>query len=71
MNIGSRIRIARHFLELSQSQLADKAGMTTQWISNYETNRRKPTVENLAKLSIALCVSTDWLLSLKDGEVKV
>jgi transcriptional regulator with XRE-family HTH domain len=57
-----RLRAARELRELSQSQLANKAGLQASAISHFETGTRKPSFENLRRLAIALDVTTDFLL---------
>lgn len=44
------IRLARQKAGLTQTQLADEAGVHQQVISAYETGRRDPTVQMLTKL---------------------
>jgi len=48
--------------ELTQAQLAEKAGLPAAAISHFETGGRKPSFENLVKLAEALSVTTDFLL---------
>lgn len=57
-----RLLAAREMRELTQAQLAEKAGLPAAAISHFETGGRKPSFENLVKLSEALGVSTDYLL---------
>jgi hypothetical protein len=47
------IRLARDKAGLTQSQLADRAGVNQQVVSAYETGRREPTLPMLAKLVAA------------------
>ena len=57
-----RLRTAREHRELSQGELADRAGLQASAVSHFETAGRKPSFDNLKKLADALNVSTDYLL---------
>ncbi len=58
----SRLRTARDYRGLSQSELAQKAGMQPSAISHFETGTRKPSFDNLRILADSLDVTTDYLL---------
>src|SRR5215471_16275277 len=62
-----RLREARDQRKLSQSELAEKAGLQPSAISHFETGRRSPSFDNLKALSEALQVSTDYLLGRVDS----
>lgn len=64
--IGQRIIARRKKLGLTQEALAEKGDMTTQFVSYAEAGKRAMRPENLLKLSSALGVSADYLLT---GEV--
>lgn len=64
--VGQRIIARRKKLGLTQEELAEKADLTTQFISYAESGKRAMRPENLLKLSSALGVSTDYLLT---GEI--
>lgn len=61
--VGQRIYNCRSNLGMTQEELAEKSGLTTQFISYVETGKRAMRSENLLKLSAALNVSTDYLLT--------
>src|SRR5271157_2828944 len=61
-----RLRAARQLRELSQSDLAGKAGLQPSAVSHFETGRRAPSFDNLKALSEALQVTTDYLLGRVD-----
>lgn len=63
--IGQRITARRKKLNLTQEQLAEKGNLTTQFVSYAESGRRGMRPENLLKLSSALEVSADYLLTGK------
>ena len=69
--MGQRITRRRRILQLTQEQLAEKADLSPQFVSYAESGKRAIRPENLLKLSTALGVSADYLLtgetSQKDG----
>lgn len=64
--IGQRIIERRKKLGLTQEALAEKGDMTTQFVSYAESGKRAMRPENLMKISSALDVSADYLLT---GEI--
>ena len=63
----NRLRLAREQIrKLSQSELAEKAGLQSSAISHFESGTRKPSFDNLRRLADALKVSTDYLLGRTD-----
>lgn len=59
---GSRIRLLRKALGLTQEKLGEMIGATKATIALYETGRREAGYRNLIGLSRALNATTDWLL---------
>jgi transcriptional regulator with XRE-family HTH domain len=57
-----RLLRARRVREMTQRQLADKAGLPHGSISHFESGLRKPSFDNLIKLADALGMTTDYLL---------
>lgn len=57
-----RLRAARELRQLSQGEVAHKAGLQASAISHFETGTRKPSFDNLRRLADALSVTTDYLL---------
>jgi transcriptional regulator with XRE-family HTH domain len=64
-----RLRHARTLRKLSQSELAERAGLHPSAVSHFETGRRSPMCLNLERLADALHVTTDYLLG-RDHEPK-
>ena len=64
--IGKRIMDRRKKLGLTQEALAEKGEVTTQFVSYAESGKRVMRPENLLKISSALEVSADYLLT---GEI--
>ena len=61
--IGQRIMDRRKKLGLTKEALAEKADVTAQFVSYAEAGKRAMRPENLMKLTAALEVSTDYLLT--------
>lgn len=67
MSLGQRVRRQRQALELTQQQLAVSLGLTSQHLSAVEQDKRALSLSTLAKLAEELGVSTDYLLTGKEG----
>lgn len=66
--IGARVREARG--ELSQTELAVRAGMTQPTIWRIEHGENTPTVANLIALAQALGCEIHWLVTGESGELE-
>ncbi|MDF2542700.1 MAG: family transcriptional regulator [Herbinix sp.] len=62
--LGDKIKQLRINKQLSQTQLSKLLKCSSSVVSAYEQNLRKPSLENLVKLSYIFGVSTDYLLGL-------
>lgn len=62
-SINERIKNRRKELNMSQADLAHQVGLKPPAISQYESGARRPSYEALRKLSFALKVSTEYLVS--------
>lgn len=62
-DVGKRIMERRKKLGLTQERLAELSDVTTQFVSYAESGKRAMRPENLLKLSSALNVSVDYLLT--------
>lgn len=69
MSVAERISKRREELGFSQTDLAKRAGLKPPAISQYESGARSPSYEALIKLSNALNVTTDYLISGKEFEL--
>lgn len=63
---GERMRQIRESLNLTQDELAERAGLEVLQIWRYESGKTKPNTEMIAKIAKGLQVSADYLLGLTD-----
>ena len=63
VNMGRRIAEQRRRLGLTQEELAERAGMASQNISTAELGKKALRPGSIVKLSRALGISTDYLLT--------
>lgn len=63
VEMGQRIFERRKYCRMTQEELAEKIDVTPQMISTAELGKKAIRPENLLKISIALDVSADFLLS--------
>ena len=59
--IGKRIARRRRVLDITQAELAERAGMSTTYAGNVERGA-KCSIDTLMKLCLALGVTPDYLL---------
>ncbi|MFR0566919.1 helix-turn-helix transcriptional regulator [Lentilactobacillus parabuchneri] len=62
MDIGNKIKTYRKIQNLSQEELARKVYVSRQTVSNWETNKRYPHIQNILLLSVLFDVSVDELI---------
>lgn len=62
-NIGEKIRTVRKDAGLTQTQLAERIGVTKQNVHLYETGKINPRIETVVKFAEALKVPVEYLLS--------
>lgn len=61
-SLGKKLRDRRRFLELTQTELAKQVGVTASFIGHIERAEKVPSVETMARLSVALDISLDELI---------
>lgn len=69
--MGQRIMVRRKALQLTQEELAERLGVSTQMISNLELGKKAIRPENLARVCEILRVSADFILTGMDAKTKV
>jgi len=61
--LGETVRAERHKAEFSQEKLAEKAGLSTVFISRIERGRESPSVDSLVKIAKALGIQVRDLVA--------
>ena len=61
--MGQRIMVRRKSLRMTQEELAEKLGVSTQMISNLELGKKAIRPDNLAKVCEVLELSADFVLT--------
>ena len=69
--LGENIRSCRKGVKMTQEELAEKANLSTVFISQLETGVRKPSLETVFKLSCILNVSMDELVKNTDNSIVI
>lgn len=64
--VGENIKKRRKQLNLSQSALAKRAGVSQSAISDIETSTKNPSVETIRLLAVALCATSADLMGEKE-----
>ena len=62
MNLGKRFKSYRKKAGFSQKEAAERLGIKSYQLANYETNRSEPSIAVLKKMSYYYKVSIDWLV---------
>lgn len=62
----ARLREAREKRGFTQASLSKEAGLPATTISHFESGSRKPSFDNLRRLTKVLGVSTDYLMGIVD-----
>jgi XRE family transcriptional regulator, regulator of sulfur utilization len=64
MKIGQAIRKIRNEKGIKQKFIAEKAGFSSEYLSNIESGTKTPTIPSLSKICDALGISLAYLLLL-------
>lgn len=67
-SVGTRIARRREQLRMTQHEVAEQSGISTQFFSCVESGKKNIRSENVVRLSITLGVSTDFLLMGRSNE---
>ena len=60
--LGNKIKEARLTAKLTQKQLADTVGVSTQTVSNWESSRNKPDLHVIQKIADATSKKLNWFI---------
>lgn len=69
--VGHNFARLRHERGLTQEQVAERSGLSQQYLSDLERGRRNPTVITLYELALALGVSHVALVEPTDDDTSV
>ncbi|ESX85901.1 helix-turn-helix transcriptional regulator [Mesorhizobium sp. M1148] len=58
---SSRLKALRNWRKLTQGEFADAIGVSQGFLSDLESNRRKPSAQTSTMLSKALDVPSEWI----------
>lgn len=61
---GERLRMMRKLRGFTQSEFAERLGVSKSFLANCECGRREPSNRNLISMARILNVSADWLLDV-------
>jgi len=67
-NFAKRLQKLRRTGGMTQEELAEKAGISIEFLSNLERGINAPSFETLEKLSLALSISVHFLFYFEDDE---
>ena len=71
MDIGSRIMYMRKIKKLTQTELADKLGVSYMTVRRWEIGKSKPNALIMPQIAEALNTSVEYLMGLQsDSEIK-
>jgi len=62
-----RLACARQMRDLTQADLSQKCGINPHMISDFEAGIKEPCLSDLKKISIALEVSIDYLIGIREN----
>jgi len=67
VHVGSRLRLRRTLLGISQEELAARLGLAFQQVQKYETGANRVSASRLFQLAGALDVPVAWFFEELDG----
>ena len=69
MDMATRVRVARQRAGMTQSQLAERIGVSRGAVANWEVSQRpRPSASNLVEVATTTEVSVEWLATGR-GEI--
>ncbi len=69
MDMATRVRVARQRAGMTQSQLAERIGVSRGAVANWEVSERpRPSASNLMEVATMTEVSVEWLATGR-GEI--
>lgn len=71
MTLGEKLKSLREQRGWTQSQAAERLGISSQVVSNYERDYRSPDKETLSRIAKVFNCSLDWLLGVTDNPERI
>ncbi|WP_425622938.1 helix-turn-helix domain-containing protein [Brevibacillus borstelensis] len=71
MTLGDKLKSLREQRGWTQSQAAERLGISSQVVSNYERDYRSPDKETLSRIAKVYNCSLDWLLGVADNPERI
>lgn len=71
MTLGEKLKSIREQRGWTQSQAAERLGISSQVVSNYERDYRSPDKETLTRIAKVYNCSVDWLLGVTDNPERI
>lgn len=71
MSIGTAIKLCRDRKNLTLSELSEKSGLSTSYISLLENNKRDPNLSKVESIASALNIPLSILLFLSEEKEKI
>jgi len=69
-HVGSRIRVRRQVMKMSQEKLGEELGVTFQQVQKYENGTNKISISNLVKVACLFqCEIKDFLPSSSNAKI--
>jgi transcriptional regulator with XRE-family HTH domain len=65
VNLGEKLKSLRLGKRITQTEMANRLGISPIMVSSYELEKRSPSYEVLIKLAAFFGVTTDYLLGLE------
>jgi transcriptional regulator with XRE-family HTH domain len=59
--IGRRLRLTREAMGLSQSEFAQRAGLSKNSYNQYEKGKQRPSLESAISLAETYRITLDWI----------
>ncbi len=69
--LGERVRVRRNMIKLTREKLAEMVNVSPRFLADVEAGKVGVSMETLKLLSIALQVSSDYLLGIKDDSYAI
>lgn len=70
IDIGERIKTVRRSLHLTQDQLAEKSGLSSNYIGQLERGERSPSLKTLTRIAQSLGVDVDYLVKVPQSDIE-